>query len=55
MAIIEVKEIGKKFYKCNVCGHSWLERKAARKFKDELPALCPSCNSPYWNREEKKK
>lgn len=33
--------------KCCRCGHVWIPRKKS----NHLPAVCPSCSSPYWNRE----
>jgi len=32
--------------RCKRCGFAWFPR-------TENPALCPSCKSPYWNRERK--
>jgi len=46
MPIVEVKA-----YKCSRCGHVWLPRKD---WEGELPAVCPKCKSPYWNRPKKK-
>ena len=30
---------------CLRCGHNWRPR------KDDPPVQCPSCRSPYWDRE----
>jgi len=30
---------------CNRCGHKWVPRENGE------PKVCPSCKSPYWNRE----
>jgi len=35
--------------KCKRCNGEWYPR------KPQLPKVCPKCNSPYWNRERKKK
>lgn len=32
-------------YTCNRCGHTWIPR------ENEEPSVCPSCKSPYWNKE----
>ena len=34
---------------CKRCGHRWLQRNI------KLPKVCPSCKSPYWNRERRNK
>jgi rubrerythrin len=34
-------------FKCLRCGHNWLPR------NENAPKYCPSCNSPYWNKERK--
>jgi hypothetical protein len=31
-------------YKCDRCGHEWIILE-----KVQEPAVCPQCNSPYWN------
>jgi DNA-directed RNA polymerase subunit RPC12/RpoP len=36
------------FLKCLRCGHEWTRRN----FKRD-PKVCPSCKSPYWNKERK--
>lgn len=33
-------------YNCERCGHEWVPRSKI----DELPTICPSCKSPYWNK-----
>lgn len=33
-------------FKCGRCGHEWTPRSPGR-----LPERCPSCKSPYWNRD----
>ena len=30
--------------KCKRCGHGWIPR------SEKLPAVCPKCKSPYWNK-----
>jgi len=35
--------------KCLRCGHEWFRR------QEKLPAKCPGCSSPYWNKERKNK
>ena len=30
---------------CKRCGHKWIPR------SDNIPIICPSCKSPYWNRD----
>lgn len=35
---------------CFRCKHEWLRRNL-----DKLPAHCPSCNSPYWNKPRRAK
>jgi len=32
---------------CKRCGYSWIPRKV------EIPITCPSCRSPYWNKEKR--
>jgi len=32
---------------CKRCGHKWHPRTMSK------PKVCPSCNSPYWNRDRK--
>ena len=32
-------------HNCKRCGHTWIPR------SDNLPTICPSCKSPYWNKE----
>ena len=39
MAKIEVT-----YLKCNRCEHKWIPR------RPETPKVCPSCNSPYWDK-----
>ena len=34
--------------KCKRCGHTWIPR------SPNVPKVCPSCNSPYWNKDRKK-
>jgi len=34
--------------KCKRCSHEWYP-----KTPDKLPAVCPKCKSPYWNREKR--
>ena len=33
---------------CKRCFHQWIPR------SQELPKVCPHCNSPYWNKERRK-
>jgi len=35
--------------RCYRCGYEWVSRK-----KDEVPTVCPSCKSPYWDRPRRK-
>lgn len=35
-----------KTYGCKRCGYKWVPR-------TEKPITCPSCRSPYWNKERK--
>jgi len=42
-----VASITREGWKCERCGHEWTPR------KEEPPEVCPSCNSPYWNRPRK--
>lgn len=37
----------KGFYGCGKCSHTWKAR------KDEIPAVCPKCKNPRWNRYTK--
>ena len=37
-----------KVYACERCEHEWIPRNL-----DALPAVCPKCKSPYWNRPRK--
>lgn len=39
-------------YKCERCEHEWIAR---ANNPDKLPAVCPGCNSPYWNTPRKNK
>jgi len=48
MAEVDIKEFGKKAYKCNKCGHVWFSR------GDERPLTCPKCKSARWDKELKK-
>lgn len=38
---------------CSRCGHRWVP-KLYKVGGKEQPAQCPSCHSPYWNRERKR-
>lgn len=33
---------------CTRCHHSWIPR------SKNIPKVCPSCNSPYWNKERRR-
>jgi len=44
-----MKEIKLPEFKCLRCDHPWNPRLAA------LPAVCPRCKSPYWNKPRSKK
>ncbi len=33
--------------KCKRCGYEWYPK------AERLPIRCPSCGSPYWNKEKK--
>lgn len=33
---------------CKRCGHKWIPR------SDNIPVICPSCKSPYWNRDRER-
>jgi len=35
-------------FKCLRCPHEWVPRKP-----DQPPRVCPSCKSPYWDKERK--
>jgi len=35
-------------YSCKRCGHGWFPR------RDTIPIICPSCKSPYWNRDRER-
>jgi hypothetical protein len=39
-----------KGYICERCSHRWYPKN-----QDFLPAVCPKCKSPYWNRKRRKK
>lgn len=32
-------------WRCDRCGHEWVP-----KTEGFVPAVCPKCKSPYWNR-----
>ena len=36
-------------WECNRCSHRWVPRKT------EIPAACPKCKSPRWNRPKVEK
>lgn len=36
-------------YQCERCQHEWIPRDALEA-EQELPTVCPTCKSPYWNR-----
>ena len=36
-------------FKCTRCGHMWTPKANLR--RHGMPASCPRCKSPYWNRE----
>lgn len=38
-----------KKHNCKRCNHSWLPRKESK------PVVCPSCRSPYWDKERQVK
>lgn len=33
---------------CTRCEHRWIPR------SENIPKVCPKCNSPYWNKEYKR-
>ena len=33
------------YCECKRCGHEWYSR-------IKIPALCPKCHSPYWDKEK---
>jgi len=35
-------------YRCERCSHVWVAR--GKREPDDLPIICPSCKSPYWNK-----
>jgi DNA-directed RNA polymerase subunit RPC12/RpoP len=37
-------------YRCERCGHTWVPRDRSDDKAKELPTVCPSCKSPYWNK-----
>ena len=37
-------------YRCVRCEHEWVPRQ-----KGQVPLVCPSCKSPYWNRPRRGK
>jgi hypothetical protein len=39
-----------KGYVCERCNHRWVPRE-----QNFLPAVCPKCKSPYWNRRKRDK
>lgn len=45
-------------FKCLKCNHEWIPRVSMEeltgKIKD-MPRICPSCKSAYWDRPKKKK
>lgn len=36
-------------FRCERCGYEWIPRKPWSEGED-LPTVCPSCKSPYWNK-----
>lgn len=49
MPEIELKVDG---YECNRCKHQWIPK---QKGSPKVPAVCPKCKSPYWNKPRKNK
>lgn len=45
-----VGTINIKGYRCERCGHDWRPRPTTT-----VPATCPHCKSPYWNRPRRQK
>jgi hypothetical protein len=41
-----------KGYICERCRHKWIPRGGNQ---NSLPAVCPKCKSPYWNRVRRNK
>jgi len=45
-------------YKCTRCDHEWVPRGVGaldpKKPPRDLPKVCPSCKSPYWNTPRRK-
>lgn len=35
-------------HRCYRCKHAWVPRDIG-----EIPAICPKCKSPYWNKPKK--
>ena len=40
---------------CGRCGHRWDLKRTDADGKLLIPKTCPSCHSPYWNAERKRK
>jgi hypothetical protein len=45
----EINVKGHKFYECSRCCHIWPPR------GKEKPKWCPDCNSPYWDKQRKRR
>jgi len=41
-------KIIKKGFKCGRCEHEWIPNNI-----NTPPIVCPSCKSPYWNKQRK--
>ena len=50
MAIIQLKG-----YQCERCNHVWHPKTINQEnpTEIEIPTICPSCKSPYWNKPRK--
>lgn len=46
MALVNIKG-----FSCERCGHRWVSRSDSK----NMPLVCPSCKSPYWNTPRKRK
>ena len=38
---------------CLRCGHKWIIKIKEKQTQTEEPTICPSCKTPYWNKQKR--